>query len=74
MASLRIIEALPEENIIFPDDLTDEMPDSPFPNFYCLDCQHLDTSLRQVPGEDDLCLHCTQGAEQPNQAQLNTGV
>ena len=74
MASLRIIEALLEENLIFPDDLPETPPHNPFPNFYCLDCQHLDTALRQLPGEEDPCLHCTQGAEQPNQAQLNIGV
>ena len=38
MAATRIIEALPEENLIFPDEAVATLPDTPFPGFCCLAC------------------------------------
>jgi hypothetical protein len=59
--TIRIIEALPEENLIFPDTLAAEFPESPFPDFCCLDCQHLETAFRKPFVEDDPCLQCSKG-------------
>ena len=73
MASKHIIEALPEENLIFPDDPAGELPDGLFPDFCCLDCQHRVSALRQL-GSDDPCIFCSQGREQPNQELRNTGA
>jgi hypothetical protein len=74
MTSIRIIEALPEENLIFPDEFVEKLPDSPFPDFCCLDCQHQVTALRQELGDDDPCMNCSQGGKQPNQEPRNTGA
>ena len=63
MAAIRMIEALPEENLIFPDEAAAALLDTPFPDFCCLACPHLDTALQQIPGRDDPCLQC----QQPNQ-------
>ena len=58
MAAIRIIEALPEENLIFPDEAATTLPDTPFPDFCCLACPHLETALRQDLGREDPCLQC----------------
>ena len=73
MASTRIIEALPEENLVFPGDPAGELPDGPFPDFFCLDCQHHVMALRQV-GDDDPCMNCLQRGDQPNQELQKTGA
>ena len=68
---MRIPEALPEENLIFPADPTDKPPDSPFPDFCCLDCPHLDTAFRQPLDADDLCLRCRKGSPEPTQQETD---
>ena len=73
MTSIRIIEALPEENLIFPGDFAETLLDSPFPDICCLECQHQATALRQVGG-DDPCMNCSQGGEKPNQELRKTGA
>jgi hypothetical protein len=69
---MRIPEALPDENIIFPDDFTGPATTaspSPFPDFCCLDCQHLETAFRDAPEDDDPCLLCSKGSQE----QFTTG-
>jgi hypothetical protein len=68
---MRILEVLPEENLIFPDEPMDKIPDSPFPDFCCLDCPHLDTAFRQPLTGDDPCLRCRKGNPEPIQQELN---
>ena len=63
MAAIHIIAALSEENLIFPDEAAATFPDTPFPDFCCLACPHLETALQHNPGEEDPCLQC----QQPNQ-------
>ena len=67
MKTTHIPEALPEENLIFSNEPADKIPDSPFPDFCCLDCPHLDTAFRQQLAADDPCLHCRKGSPETSQ-------